>query len=431
MGQHRDMKTDREEYQFIKETIKEKPKNYRVRVYRAVSLLLGGALFGVGAAGAFSLAAPVFMEHFEEERGREDVRLATPTPAGPPVEGSVLSGEVSAQSLFTSSLSGEGTDPLASYEEIYSRILEVTTEPRRALVTIQGMSRDASLLDSSALIKGSAEGIVFLENGPFYYILTEFDEIGAAEYLQVTFSNGTDAQGLLRQLDPSTGLAVVEVPFTHLDEETIGQISPVELSSSDEMKQAAPVIAIGSPTGDADGVQYGIVTSLSKEFLAPDATYNMLTTDMHGTAKSSGFLLDTKGSLVGLITKKGTEDGCLIRAFSLTQLRELVERLSNGNAIRYLGIYGRGVSASRAEMSPMPSGVYVSKVENASPAMDAGILSGDIITALGGKSIKTMESYTYHLQKLGIGEKVKVTVARDNGSGKYEKMELEVIIQER
>lgn len=430
MGQHRDLKTDREEYQFIKETIKERPKNDRSRVSRIASLFLGGALFGVGAAGAFSWAAPVFTEYFEEERGREDVRLVTPTPAGPRLQEMAATQDTAADPE-EGVLLGEAADPLASYEEIYSRILEVAQEPRKALVTICGMSGDASLLDSSQLVRGSSEGIVFLKNGSFFYILTEFEEIEAAEKLQVTFCDGTVAEGLLCQGDPFTGLAVVEVPFTHLQKGTKERVFAARLSDADRIQQATPVIAIGSPTGDVDGVQYGVVTALSREVMVPDATYHMLTTDMHGSAKSSGFLLDKEGAVVGLITQKGSEDNCLIRALPISQVRNLVEVLSNGRPIRYLGIYGRGVSSSRAEVSNVPTGVYVSKVDKASPAMDAGILSGDIITGLGEKSIKTMASYTYYLQRLEVGQRVKVTVARDGGSGRYEKMELEVTIQER
>ena len=79
----------------------------------------------------------------------------------------------------------------------------------------------------------------------------------------------------------------------------------------------------------------------------------------------------------------------------------------------------------------IPQGVYVNKVDNASPAMTAGIQSGDIITGIAGKAVKSMQSYTTMLQKQKTGDKVKITVSRQNGEEGYGEMEFEVNVEER
>lgn len=432
MEEHRDFRTDRDEYQFIRETIKKRPRDYRARMHRAACFLAGGVLFGVGAAGAFSVTAPILVGRFGRDMQRGDrIRLAAaPTPAGSSMGSIVMASEAESLSQDSQSVREE-TDPLISYEETYNRIVEVTKEPRKALVTVECVSEDASLLDSSMLIKGSSEGIIFLENDLYYYILTELDQTKEEGLLQVVFSDAATAEGKLCQSDPFTGLAVVKVPLDELEEDTKEQISAVRLTDSDEMYQAKTVIAIGSPTGEADGVLYGGVTAVSGKYSVPDAEYGLIATDMHGSADGKGFLLDTKGDVVGVITQRGSEDTHIIRAFDVSSIRGLVEAMSNEGTIKFLGIYGKSIPASRTDAGRIPRGIYVSKVENASPAMEAGILRGDIITSLGEKSLKTMESYMHYLQNQKVGEKIKLTAARDNGSGIYEEIELEVIIRER
>ena len=162
-----------------------------------------------------------------------------------------------------------------------------------------------------------------------------------------------------------------------------------------------------------------------------DAEFNLMTTDMQGSPEGSGVLLDASGDVVGIITKKGEGETNIIRALSVTQLRSLIETMSNGEAIRYLGIHGVSITQAQAKGLGIPQGVYVNRVDNASPAMTAGIQSGDIITGMAGKSVKSMQSYTTILQKQKTGDKVKVAVSRQNGEEGYGEMEFEVSVEEK
>lgn len=458
MGDDKDRIPDSENYHFIKETIKKKPIDKKALAVKIAAIIGGGVLFGICAAAAFVRTVPELAQQFGTDPKQEDVKLLTPpaemvqtvypTQAQPTgtVNGTASqtgttqneagqSGTVQDQAAESSAAQGYAADkkrmPLEEYEETYSEVLEVSREPRRALVVVSGITDDADLLDNSFLSCGRAEGIIFLDSGSHLYILTYGDGLAEANGVQVTFSDGSTAAGSLCKADGYTGLAVVRVPAARISASTKNAISVAALGNSYSLLQAKPVIAIGSPAGDHDAVVYGMVTSVSGRLSAADAEYNLLATDMQGSPDGSGVLLDTSGKVIGFIVKQEEGETNIIRALAISQVRPLIELLSNSEPIRYLGIHGISISDTRAEAMDIPKGIYIDSVENDSPAMVAGLQNGDIIRILNGKKIRNMQSYTTHLQKLTPGDKVKLTLARKSADGEYVDMDFEVTIEER
>lgn len=443
MGDDKDRKPDAQDYHFIKETIKKKPVDKKAVAVKIAAIIGGGVLFGVCAAAAFARTAPEFVQRFGiAPKEQEDVKLTTPsaeitqmayplqevTPTGTSVEPTAPAEE---PVLSQSSDSDSKVTPLKEYEDTYSEVLDVSKEPRKALVVVSGITDNADLLDNSFLSCGRAEGIIFLDSGSHLYILTYGDGLAEANGIQVTFSDGSTASGNLCKADSYTGLAVVRVPLTRISTSTKNAISVAALGNSYSLLQAKPVIAIGSPAGDHDAVVYGMVTSVSGRLSAADAEYNLLATDMQGSPDGSGVLLDTSGKVIGFIVKQEEGETNIIRALAISQIRPLIELLSNSEPIRYLGIRGISISDTQAEVMDIPKGIYVDGVENDSPAMVAGLQSGDIIRILDGKNIKNMQSYTTCLQKLRTGDKVQLTLARKSAEGEYVDMDFEVTIEER
>lgn len=434
MGKGMENEPDKQDYQFMKETIKKKPLNIRKIVGKTALIVVGGALFGLSAACVFSWAAPSFMQQFGiTADGSKNVKLAKPTPGETEKDENTdgqSTGDIAVEDDGVSELI-TSQDALNEYGKIYSRALEVSEEPRKALVRVAGVSGNADLLDDSILSYGDTEGIIFLKSGSWIYILTECQDIENAARLQITFCDASTAEGEICRTDEETGLAVVRVLASGLSEKTEAAISVATLGDGEYFQQAMPVIAIGRPTGDRDAVLYGIVTAVTSRLTVADAEYDLVTTDIQGTTDGSGVLLDTNGDVVGLITKKGEGENNIIRALSVSQLRPLIELMSNGESSRYLGIRGVTISAAQVESLGIPRGIYVEGVDEASPAMAAGIQNGDIITALGGQKVESMQDYTVCLQQQKRGDKVKIEVSRSNSAGEFVHVDFEAIIKDR
>ena len=73
----------------------------------------------------------------------------------------------------------------------------------------------------------------------------------------------------------------------------------------------------------------------------------------------------------------GEADTGVVTALSISDLRKLIEQLSNNEDLIYLGVRGQDISSSLSQKTGIPTGIYVNSVEEDSPAMNAGIQNGD------------------------------------------------------
>lgn len=435
-----------ENYLFMKETIKRKPLDVRFYLKRVLAVTVCGVLFGCSAAGAFTLVYSIASDRFIE---KEDISLsgakpgpvsigatepvtpaAEPTSAGEDQNSAAEETETEFNDLQEQETVSVTAAPMEIYESVYQDALRIAEKPMKAMVRVSGLSDDSDLLDDSFLTYGDEEGVVFLNNETDLYILTNYKKLEDAEIIRVTFCNGAAADGVLCKSDSRTGMAVVRVPMTLLTKEDLDEIYVASLSDSYSLNNEKPVVAIGSPSGDFGSVIYGLITSVSGKITAADCEYSLLGTNIMGSTGSSGVLLNMEGEVVGIIVRTQSDEN-ILKAVSIAQLRPLIESLSNGEPLRYLGIRGSSISSAQAVNMEIPQGIYVNSVETDSPAMVAGVQSGDIITGLNEKEIKDMQSYMTELQKLTVGTRAKITVCRRGADGKFAEIGYDLTIEEK
>ena len=409
------------EYNFIKETIKEKPMNRKMIISKIAAITAGAILFGAVSAAVFAGVYPVISNMIEENKKPEkvDIDIEQPDVTEKPEETPVPSSETDTLRGIT----------LEEYEKIYEEVHQIAKKPLTAMTMVTGVREEADLLDNSYVRYGQSSGVIIAKTGSELYVLTQKSVLGKSEnQVQVTFCDGNIANGSLRKKDEGTGFAVVSVPLKNVEEETLSAISVASLGNSYSLMQGKPVIAIGSPTGYNETVAYGNIISVSNKISVVDAEYNLLVTDILGSKEGSGVLLDTSGSVIGIITQSfGDTADTMVKALSVAQLKRLLADLSNGNDICYAGIYGQDVTESIAAQTGIPIGIYVDSVATESPAMIAGIQSADVITELNGKEVTTMQKFSTELQKCKKDDKVSIRLMRKGNDG-YEEMNFEIAI---
>ena len=429
MVKRNDKKSTSENYPFIKETIKERPSDRKILVRKFLTAAVCGVIFGGCAAGTVSVLLPGVADALgNAEEKHIDVTLAPSVAAAPDMQEEIASVDDTAQAEADTA---EGKDSEKFTDSWADQVRDAAETPRKALVRIAALGSDSDLLDDSFLKYGEEEGFVFLKNSEAFYIMTYSDKMADAGTFQVTFSNGDMADAELCKKDIRTGFYVFRVPFTEVDDSTPNDIPEAVLAAEDDMEQMDAVIAVGSPTGDYDSLVSGTVTSTTGSMKIADEEYGMLTTDMVGGEDGGGLLLNLSGEVVGIICNQENEDSSVIRAVEAAQLRPLLEGMANGADICYIGIQGATISKYQSENLNIPRGVYVDSVEEDSPAMTAGVQSADIIHALNGEEITSMDEYSSILQNLIKGSRVKLEVYRKNPYGTYVNVELKVVIKEK
>ena len=415
-----DKKASSENYSFIKETIKEQPTDRKRLAGKFLTAAVCGVIFGACAAGTMALIVPKALERFGTAPDQKAVVTLTPSVKAEQVTPTPEATEQEKTSAST-----------AWQNDLSDGMSQIAEEPRRALVRISAAGEDSDLLDDSFLEYGDEEGFVFLKNSEAFYILTVSDQMQEADKFTVTFSDGAVTDGILCKKDLRTGFFVIKVPFTDVDEETQEKIPAAPLVAADDMKQTESVIAIGSPSGDYDSLMGGTITSVTGTLKVADEEYGMLTTDMVGSEEGGGILLNFSGEVAGIIWNQEEDRTNVIRAVETAQLRPLLESMANGEDICYIGIMGATISSYQSENLDVPRGVYVDAVDEDSPAMTAGIQNGDILHALDGQEVQSMEEYASVLQGLNKGTRTTVNVYRKNPFGEYEDVQLKVTIKEK
>jgi S1-C subfamily serine protease len=194
----------------------------------------------------------------------------------------------------------------------------------------------------------------------------------------------------------------------------MNSISVATLGNSYSVAKGDAVIAVGSPLGYSDSVTYGMLTSTSKSVTTVDANYRIFTTDAVGSANASGVLINLDGEVIGYISPSFSPDSSMrvITALAISDLKSNIVKLSNNEEVVLFGVKGSDVTNNIAEQEGLPVGVYVVETVLDSPAMNAGIQNGDVITKVGGVEVKTVRELQAELSKYQADNVIPIVVKR-------------------
>ena len=296
----------------------------------------------------------------------------------------------------------------AIYQQVKDGVVTITTSVSR------GGARSFSQAEGS--------GIVVDKQGD---ILTNAHVVDGASQVEVSFSDGHTATAQVRGVDQSADLAVVQV-LSSAD-----QLHPLTAGNSDALQVGDTALAIGSPFGLQGSFTAGIISGLNRSSTAPNgrALTGMIQTDAPiNPGNSGGALLDGRGQLIGINDSiQSPVEGNVGFGFAIpiNRAETLLTSLEKGIAIQHpwLGISGQTLTASTAGqlgITGQTSGVLVISVVPGGPAATAGLqgsgqadASDDIITAIDGRPIATIDQLTQYLDTRHVGDRVTLSVTRN------------------
>lgn len=220
---------------------------------------------------------------------------------------------------------------------------------------------------------------------------------------------------------------MIGVNLSEVAESTRGVILYADLGSSKTLRSGEPVLALGSPAGSYNSLLFGNLTSVSQMAAIYDGSCSVLTTDMAKADAGSGVLVNWNGQIVGLLQDHYRVNGQnnTIQAYGISDMKSIIEHLSNNQDIVYMGIVGADVTTAISEAEQIPIGVYVSEVAMDSPAIEAGIQPGDIITSISGQPVTNLKDVSAILLKCSNGQNIQVICQRLDKTA-YQELELSV-----
>lgn len=265
-------------------------------------------------------------------------------------------------------------------------------------------------------VQGMGSGVIIDKNG---YILTNYHIIEGAEHVEVTLSDGKKLKGQIVGADNSSDIAVIKV-------DKDGLIS-AKLSDSGILKVGQMVVAIGNPFGfllNGPTVTTGVVSALNRHLHLDGRMYeDMIQTDAAiNPGNSGGPLINSSGEVIGINTAIIPFAQGIGFAISINKAKDIAEQLiEHGRVYKpWIGISGVTATESIARYFDLPAqkGVVVVDVIDSGPAEEAGIRSGDIITGIGNKELKSMEDLLRELEKHKVGDSIEIDIIRKNQRAK-------------
>jgi len=317
---------------------------------------------------------------------------------------------------------------LDDYRALYRKISAVGNSVQKCLVKVSGLSSETDWFNNQYEDDDIATGVIVADNGKELLIVCSSGILDDADEVEVTFCDGNTYKSSVKDSDYVTGLTIVAVDLGSISESTMGKIEMAGFGSISSMMLGTPVIAVGSPQGVPDSMAFGQITSSHLTEII-DGNVKVLSTDIYGTKSATGVISNLNGRIVGLICNEMTTSDLpnLIRAYSILDIKDKIEKMSNGQDLAMLGIIGTDVTESAYKDLGVPFGAYVKKVDIDSPAMTAGIRSGDVIVKIGTADINSFSDFKETMLKLQAGDTVVVKVMRP-GREKYFEVTYEVTL---
>ena len=271
---------------------------------------------------------------------------------------------------------------------------------------------------------GSGSGVVLSQDG---YVLTNnhvvsLDGAGSS-VVSVRTSDGTLYDATVVGTQPVYDLAVLKL-------QGASGLTPATFADSDKVQVGDLAVAIGAPLGLSDTVTDGIISAKGRAVATGstegDATViDALQTDAAiNPGNSGGALVNGAGEVVGINTAiasvasgapgQSSESGNIGVGFAIpgnTAKRIAQELTADGKAeITYLGVSAQ--TAADPQQREIGTGAQLVQVQPGTPAADAGLQAGDVVTAVGDRVVTTSTELTAAVRSASPGDQVTLTVRR-------------------
>lgn len=394
-----------ENFGFIKQEVSQPKWNHKKKKLfgQVITVVLLACMFGIIASVAYRASDYVLTQILEDNKRNEvDMDPAIPSDTRP---GDGPGGTVE-------------IDPavLEQYANLMLGIQKVADELAASIVKITTISKEYdSIFGEETLISTEHTGILLADNEVEYLILVSYSDLyqNRVDSITVTFANGLDAEGTLLSREEELDLAVVRVSHKPYDAKQLEGIRVLSVGDSSALTPGAAVLAVGSPTGRHLSVNAGIITSMNEVCYITDTSVALMDTNMFGYDNGFGVLINTKGEMVGVLTRKFAGERKTMQAYSIKELNPVLLYMLNERNANEFGVLFRDLNKTELAELSVDNGIMITEVRQGSVAYQSGFRRGDIITKVEDIDIYYASQFFTVLNRYVKGQEIQVTFVRN------------------
>ena len=432
-------------FSFIQEQIASKKKHKFKRMLHSVAwTIMLAFIFGFVARLAFYVSEPTFIKILGKQPDKKTVEFPTLTPE----EDNTIDKNSTDASEDENGIDDKQPDKnpvntqpqtviietvvkadVKDLANIYSEIRSIANEVDKSLVTVTNISNSVDWFNNEYEATETTTGLVVANNGADLLMLVNLDKIEDAKNIWVTFSNGFQIEAKMQTYDRDLNLAVIAVSLEDIPKLNLNYIEPATLGESYSLVIGTPIIALGCPNGYVGSMEVGIISSKEFSLYITDNKIDMFNTDINYNENGDGVIVNLSGEVIGIITYKlkDEQNQQVNTVIGISRIKEIIESLVNNTDRIYFGIKGADMTEAALNKAEIGNGICVTEVEADSPALEAGLKSGDIILAVNDTLFNSVNTFYNLLTVYEPKDEVKITIQR-SVKGTNKNMDIIVIL---
>ena len=250
------------------------------------------------------------------------------------------------------------------------------------------------------------------------YIITNDHVIRHANLITITLNDGRRLKAKVIGSDSETDIAVLKIEA--------GQLKSLPIGNSDTIEVGDFVVAIGNPFGlnsfgNSQSATFGIVSAMKRSDLNIEGIENFIQTDAAiNPGNSGGALVNVKGELIGINTAIISVFGGNLGigfAIPINMAKDVAQQIIKFGSVHrgLMGVFVQHLTPELAQAMGLPEHfqcALISQVNEGSPAEQAGLKPGDVITQINDTKINQATQVKTTISLLRVGSEVKIVVNR-------------------
>lgn len=304
-------------------------------------------------------------------------------------------------------------------------ISKTVSNVENSVVNISIKVTASNMFNQTVDEEGSGSGIIYSQDDSKVYILTNNHVVDSANSVTISITGKEQINAKLVGKDATSDLAVISVAKSDLKSAGIENVNTAKLGDSDKIEVGQTVIAIGNALGQGKTATVGIISAENKVLNIDGVKYNAIQTDAAiNPGNSGGALVNTDGEVIGINSAKASQTSVEGTGYAIpiNQAKTIAKELMEKGTVDkpYLGISGYSITDDFKKMYNINvNGVFVGKIESNSPAEKSGLQVSDIITAVDGQTINSVEELSKIISSHKSNDTITLSVIR-NGNQKGE-----------
>lgn len=476
-------KKENKQFSFIQEQITSKKKSkLRRMLFSVLWTIVLGCIFGCVGALVFCISAPKFNKRFGREQDRKTVDFSIDSSEDESNSVDSISPEAKANTLEetndtipegqvnsaqtenntsdcndtsetkdTTSATEDEKDvkevdqnqiiPTLMPEEqeaatslaIYEDLRKLYLKASESIVTVNGIRSVVDFFDNEYEEVTTTSGLIVFNNDEELLVLVNLDRIKNAKKIQISFSDHLQVDAEVQAVDGDLNLAIITVSLDKIPSSKLSSLKPAKLGESYSLSVGTPILALGNPNGYVGAMEYGMITNLGSFAYVTDNKVDLFNTDITYNENGNGVIVNMDGEVIGIITNKLKDDlnQKISTIIGISKIKKTIEILANNTDRVYFGIKASDMTESALKKLEITSGICVTEVEVDSPALEAGLQSGDIILSMNDTPVMSVNSFHSILSIYNPKDTIKVTIRRSTKEDSYKDMVMDIMLTKK